>query len=73
MVVEVEEQEQEDQPIQTDDVEEDGELVRTVLHEEELADVSRDQHKLNLTQTEWSVLKKKVWILTTKGIGEISW
>lgn len=61
MIVEVEEQDQEDQPIQTDDVEEDGELVGTVLHEEELADVSRDQHKLNLTQTEGSVLEK-AWI-----------
>lgn len=42
VIVEVEEQDQEDQPIKTDDVEEDGELVGTLLHEEELADVSRD-------------------------------
>lgn len=47
VVPEVEEEEQENQAIQGDDVDEDRELVGTVLHEEILADVSGHHNKLD--------------------------
>lgn len=47
MVVEVEEEEQENHAVQADDVDEDGELVGAVLHEEILANVCGYHHKLN--------------------------
>lgn len=48
VVPEVEEEEQENQAIQGDDVDEDGELVGTVLHEKILADVGGHHNKLDL-------------------------
>ena len=48
MEVEVEEEEQEHHSIEPNDVQEDGELVGTVLHEEDLADVDGHHHKLDL-------------------------
>lgn len=48
MIVEVEEQDQKDQPVQTDDVEEHWKLVRTIFHEEKLSNVSGHHYKLNL-------------------------
>lgn len=54
MIVEVEKQDQKDQPVQTDNVEKHWKLVRTIFHEEELADVSGHQRKLNLRSKAWS-------------------
>ena len=48
MEVEVEEEEQEHHSIEPNDVQEDGELVGTVLHEEDLADVDGHHYKLDL-------------------------
>ena len=48
MEVEVEEEEQEHHSIEPNDVQEDGELVGTVLHEEDLANVDGHHHKLDL-------------------------
>lgn len=48
VVPEVEEEEEEDQAIEANDVDEDGELVGTVLHEEILPDVGGHHHKLDL-------------------------
>ena len=48
VVPEVEEEEEEDKAVQADDVHEDGELVRAVLHEEILEDVGGDDYELDL-------------------------
>lgn len=48
VVPEVEEEEQENQAIETNDVDEDGELVWAVLHEEILGDVAGYHNKLDL-------------------------
>ena len=48
MVPEVEEEEQENQAIQANDVDKNGELVGTVLHEEILGDVTGHRNKLDL-------------------------
>lgn len=48
MVVEIEEKDQEYEPIQPNDVEEYWELVRAILHEKKLANVDGHHHKLNL-------------------------
>lgn len=47
VVPEVEEEEQENQAVETDDVDEDGELVWAVLHEEILGDVAGYHNKLD--------------------------
>lgn len=48
MIPEVEEQEEKDHAIESDDVNEDGVLIGAILHEEVLANVSGDDHKLRL-------------------------
>lgn len=48
VVPEVEEKEQENQAVQADDVDEDGELVGTILDEEILGDVAAHHDKLYL-------------------------
>ena len=48
MVPEVEEEQQEDEPVEADDVDEDRELVGAVLQKEILADVCGHHHKLDL-------------------------
>lgn len=48
VVPEIEKEEQENQPVQADDVDEDGELVGAVLHEEVLGDVAGHQNELDL-------------------------
>lgn len=48
VVPEVEEQQQEDEPVEADYVDEDGELVGAVLQEEVLADMGGHHHKLDL-------------------------
>lgn len=48
MVPEVEEEEQENQAVRADDVDEDGELVWALLHEEILGDVAGYHNKLEL-------------------------
>lgn len=48
VVPEVDEEEEEEQAVQADDVDENGEPVGAVLHEEVLADVRGHQHKLDL-------------------------
>lgn len=55
VVPEVEEEKQENQAVQANDVDEDGELVGAVLHEEVLRDVSGHHNKLDL----WSNKEKK--------------
>lgn len=48
VVPEVEEENQEDQSVETNNVEKNRELVGAVLHEDELANVDSHHHKLNL-------------------------
>ena len=48
MIPEVEEEEQEDQTVGTDDVDEDRKLIVAVLYKEVLGDVSGHHHKLDL-------------------------
>lgn len=48
VVPEVEKEKQEDQAVQADDIDKDGELVGTVLHEEILGDVGGHHRKLDL-------------------------
>lgn len=48
VVPEVEEEEEEDEAVQTNDVDEDGELVGAVAHEEVLRDVRGHHDKLDL-------------------------
>lgn len=48
VIPEVEKQAEKDQAVEGDDVNEDGVLIGTILHEEVLTNVSGDDHKLRL-------------------------